>query len=181
MPVVPTSTYRVQLTSENGFASLGAMAEHLANLGVSHAYLSPVLQAAPGSRHGYDVIDHGRVDEGLGGEAGLRAAAEQLHGAGVGAVLDTVPNHMARGTPESLNRMLWAVLRDGPTSAHASWFDVDWESGQLLLPCSVVPSRSASLPVRSSSSRTVGQGANRSSATTITCCRCALGPRTSTS
>ena len=72
-PPAPTGTYRVQLTPRHGFAALAAAAAHLERLGVSHAYLSPVLAAAPGSQHGYDVVDHARVNDELGGEDGLRA------------------------------------------------------------------------------------------------------------
>lgn len=134
-PVVPTATYRLQLTPTEGFARLAAMAPYLARLGVSHAYLSPVLRSAPGSRHGYDVVDHSAVDEELGGRAGFEAAVAALAAHGVGVVLDVVPNHMALPVPESLNRQLWSVLRDGPDSPCARWFDVDWEQQQpLILP-----------------------------------------------
>jgi (1->4)-alpha-D-glucan 1-alpha-D-glucosylmutase len=132
---VPTGTYRVQLTAEHGFAHLAAMAGHLARLGVSHAYLSPVLGAAPGSQHGYDVVDHSRVDDALGGEDGLRAAADALHAQGMGIILDVVPNHTAMTVPEHLNRVLWSVLRDGAASPYATWLDVDRVADrQLLLP-----------------------------------------------
>ena len=132
---VPTGTYRVQLTAEHGFAALAAQAPHLARLGVSHAYLSPVLTAAPGSQHGYDVVDHGHVDAALGGEDGLRAAAGALRAHGIGIVVDVVPNHTAMTVPEYLNRVVWSVLRDGSASPYASWLDVDWAADpQLLLP-----------------------------------------------
>jgi (1->4)-alpha-D-glucan 1-alpha-D-glucosylmutase len=132
---VPTGTYRVQLTAEHGFAALAAQAPHLARLGVSHAYLSPVLTAAPGSQHGYDVVDHSHVDPALGGEDGLRAAADTLRAHGIGIVVDVVPNHTAMTVPEHLNRVVWSVLRDGSASPYASWLDVDWAADpQLLLP-----------------------------------------------
>ena len=124
----PTSTYRLQLTKQFTFADAGRVVPYLARLGVSHLYLSPVLQAAPGSLHGYDVVDHGRINDELGGEAGLRALAGTAHDHGLGLVVDLVPNHMAVPAPESLNRALWSVLRDGPASDFARWFDVDWSS-----------------------------------------------------
>ncbi len=132
----PTSTYRLQLTGEFGFAEAAAVVPYLASLGVSHLYLSPVLQAAPGSTHGYDVVDHSRVNDELGGEDGLRALADTAHQHGLGIVVDVVPNHMAVPEPESLNAALWSVLRDGPTSPFARWFDVDWSSQQrsFLMP-----------------------------------------------
>jgi (1->4)-alpha-D-glucan 1-alpha-D-glucosylmutase len=140
---VPGSTYRLQLTPDFGFAEAAGIADYLASLGVTHAYLSPVLQAVPGSRHGYDVTDHSRIRDELGGEDGFRAMAARLRQAGVGIVVDIVPNHMALPPDISLNRQLWAVLRDGPESAYASWFDVDWTAGggRMLLPILVKPGK----------------------------------------
>ncbi|MEV8532153.1 malto-oligosyltrehalose synthase [Streptomyces sp. NPDC051211] len=136
VPPAPTSTYRLQLTPGFTFAAAEAAVPYLASLGVSHLHLSPVLEAVPGSTHGYDVVDHGRVREELGGEAGLRALARTAHAHGLGLVLDIVPNHMAVPSPLRLNRALWEVLREGPGSPYARWFDIDWAAGggQLLLP-----------------------------------------------
>jgi (1->4)-alpha-D-glucan 1-alpha-D-glucosylmutase len=133
---VPVSTYRLQLHAGFGFAEAAGVADYLAAVGVSHAYLSPILQAAPGSMHGYDVVDHSRVSADLGGEAGFRAMAGEFRRHGLGVVVDIVPNHMAVPVPESLNRPLWSVLRDGRGSPFAPWFDVDWaaQDGRLLLP-----------------------------------------------
>jgi malto-oligosyltrehalose synthase len=133
---VPVSTYRLQLTPDFGFADVAAQADYLAALGVTHVYLSPILMAAPGSTHGYDVVDHSRVSAVLGGEDGFRAMAAQLNSDGLGIVVDIVPNHMAIPAPESLNRQLWSVLAQGQASPYAGWFDVDWtrHGGRLLLP-----------------------------------------------
>jgi (1->4)-alpha-D-glucan 1-alpha-D-glucosylmutase len=132
----PVSTYRLQLRPGFGFADAAAIADYLASLGVTHVYLSPILQAAPGSPHGYDVVDHSRISADLGGEAGFRAMAERMRRHGLGVIVDIVPNHMAIPVPESLNRQLWSVLRDGADSPYAHWFDVDWaaQEGRLLLP-----------------------------------------------
>ena len=132
----PVSTYRLQLHAGFGFTQAGALAGYLADLGASHVYLSPVLQAAPGSMHGYDVVDHSQVSADLGGEAALRAAAGTFHARGLGVIADIVPNHMAIPVPESLNQQLWSVLRDGPGSEFAHWFDVDWaaQDSRLLMP-----------------------------------------------
>ena len=139
----PVSTYRLQLHAGFGFAEAAGIAGYLAALGVSHAYLSPVLQAAPGSMHGYDVVDHSRVSADLGGEAAFRDMAAEFRRHGLGIVLDIVPNHMAVPVPESLNRPLWSVLRDGLGSPFASWFDVDWaaQDGRLLLPILAGPAQ----------------------------------------
>jgi (1->4)-alpha-D-glucan 1-alpha-D-glucosylmutase len=130
---LPTGTYRVQLTPDNNFASLGELADHLALLGVSHAYLSPILQPTPGSLHGYDVVDHAVINRELGGEQGFLAAAAILRESGVEILLDVVPNHMALTTPEFLNDALWGALKDGPDSTYARWFDVDWSQQLPLL------------------------------------------------
>lgn len=130
----PSATYRLQLQPAFPFAAAAAAVPYLASLGVSHLHLSPVLEAVPGSLHGYDVVDHARVREELGGEEGLRALARTAREHGLGLVLDIVPNHMAMSPRH--NRALWEVLREGPKSPYARWFDIDWEAqgGQLLLP-----------------------------------------------
>jgi (1->4)-alpha-D-glucan 1-alpha-D-glucosylmutase len=133
---VPVATYRVQLRKEFGFADLADQADYLAALGVTHAYLSPILQAVPGSAHGYDVIDHTQLNTELGGGEGFAVLRERLARHGIGAVADVVPNHVAVPTPVSLNAALWSVLRDGPGSLYARWFDVDWaaQDRTLLMP-----------------------------------------------
>ena len=87
--------YRLQLTPDFGFAAARAHVPYLRDLGVSHLYLSPSLQARAGSTHGYDVVDPTRISEDLGGEAAFRALARAAQDAGLGIVLDIVPNHMA--------------------------------------------------------------------------------------
>jgi (1->4)-alpha-D-glucan 1-alpha-D-glucosylmutase len=84
--------------------------------------------------HGYDVVDHARVRDELGGEDGLRALARTARENGLGLVVDIVPNHMAMAPRH--NRALWEVLREGPASPYARWFDIDWEAqgGKVLLP-----------------------------------------------
>ncbi|WP_330337184.1 malto-oligosyltrehalose synthase [Streptomyces sp. NBC_00557] len=133
-PAVPTATYRLQLQPAFPFAAAAAAVPYLASLGVSHLHLSPVLEAVPGSPHGYDVVDHTRVREELGGEEGLRWLARTAREHGLGLVADIVPNHMAMAPRH--NAPLWEVLREGPGSPYARWFDIDWEAqgGQVLLP-----------------------------------------------
>ena len=111
------ATYRLQLGPGFGFAQARELVPYLRDLGVSHLYLSPSFQARPGSTHGYDVTDPGRVSEELGGEAGFRALAE----AGLGVILDIVPNHMAAADE---NRY-WA----DPELRH-KFFDIDHETGR---------------------------------------------------
>ncbi len=89
------ATYRLQLTSSFGFAAARALVPYLRDLGISHLYLSPSFQARPGSTHGYDVIDPKRVSDDLGGSDGLRALSDAARNAGLGLILDVVPNHMA--------------------------------------------------------------------------------------
>ena len=142
--VIPTSTYRLQLRPPAadhpgfGFADAAEVVPYLADLGITHLYCSPWLQAAPGSPHGYDVVDHGRVNDELGGAAGLDLLSAVCRRAGLGIVLDIVPNHMAISAPESQNAAWWGLLRDGRNSPHDAWFDVDWDSsanpGKVLVP-----------------------------------------------
>ncbi|MFM9608864.1 malto-oligosyltrehalose synthase [Streptomyces niveiscabiei] len=133
-PRHPTATYRLQLQPAFTFADAAQAVPHLASLGVSHLHLSPVLEAVPGSAHGYDVVDPARVRGELGGEEGLRALAHAARAHGLGLVADVVPNHMAMAPRH--NRALWEVLREGPASPYARWFDVDWEAqgGRMLVP-----------------------------------------------
>src|SRR3954464_13899162 len=133
-PSVPTATDRLQLQPEFPFAAAAAAVPYLASLGVSHLHLSPVLEAVPGSRHGYDVVDPARVREELGGEQALRGLSRTAREHGLGLVVDIVPNHMAMSPRH--NRALWEVLREGPSSPYARWFDMEWEAqgGQVLLP-----------------------------------------------
>ncbi|MFJ8544825.1 malto-oligosyltrehalose synthase [Streptomyces sp. NPDC093586] len=136
-PAAPSpllATYRLQLQPAFPFAAAAAAVPYLASLGVSHLHLSPVLEAVPGSLHGYDVVDPERVRGELGGEEGLRALAATAREHGLGLVVDIVPNHMAMSPRH--NRALWEVLREGPKSPYARWFDIDWEAqgGQMLLP-----------------------------------------------
>lgn len=135
-PGTPTATYRLQLQPAFPFAAAERAVPYLASLGVSHLHLSPVLEAVPGSTHGYDVVDHSTVRADLGGAEGLRALARTARAHGLGLIVDTVPNHMAAPAPERLNGPLWEVLRDGPTSAYARWFDIDWQAqgSKVLLP-----------------------------------------------
>ncbi|GAA3716924.1 malto-oligosyltrehalose synthase [Terrabacter ginsenosidimutans] len=132
----PVSTHRLQLEPDFTLDDAAAQVDHLAALGITHLYLSPILQATIGSKHGYDVTDHTSVAEGLGGDAGFARLVEAAHAAGLGVVVDVVPNHMTTPTPLSLNRPLWSVLREGRQSAYATWFDVDWDAqdGRILMP-----------------------------------------------
>ncbi len=130
---VPLSTYRLQLTSAFTFADAQARLPYLAALGVSHLYLSPILTAAPGSTHFYDVVDHSQVSAELGGEARLRSLASAARELGMGLIADLVPNHMSVPTPAFHNKTLWSVLAEGPESPYAHWFDMDWDTGDSLL------------------------------------------------
>jgi (1->4)-alpha-D-glucan 1-alpha-D-glucosylmutase len=131
-----TATYRLQLHAGFTFADAEATVPYLADLGIAHLYLSPVLEAVPGSAHGYDVLDHSRVSADLGGLDGLESLAATAREAGIGTVVDVVPNHMALVGPEHANPALWQVLGHGQQASTAHWFDVDWAhlDGRLGLP-----------------------------------------------
>jgi (1->4)-alpha-D-glucan 1-alpha-D-glucosylmutase len=127
------ATYRLQLNSSFGFAAARSRVPYLRDLGISHLYLSPSFQARPGSSHGYDVIDPQRLADGLGGERGLKELSGAARDAGMGLVLDIVPNHMAA---DDANRY-WAdpELRakffdlDPVTGRHRRFFDIDELAG----------------------------------------------------
>ncbi|MGH2381697.1 MAG: malto-oligosyltrehalose synthase [Candidatus Limnocylindria bacterium] len=129
---VPRATYRVQMHAGFTLDDALSIVPYLAELGISHLYTSPLLQAAPGSTHGYDVVDPGRVNDELGGAAAFERLTDALRAHGMGLILDIVPNHMAISS--ELNRWWWDVLELGPASRYASWFDVDWTPGHVLLP-----------------------------------------------
>jgi (1->4)-alpha-D-glucan 1-alpha-D-glucosylmutase len=118
------ATYRLQLNPEFGFQKAKDALDYLSELGVTDVYVSPILAAARHSRHGYDVVDHGRLNEELGTEADFRAFSAALHERGLGLLLDWVPNHM--GIAPGQNRAWDDVLENGPSSIHAEFFDVDW-------------------------------------------------------
>jgi (1->4)-alpha-D-glucan 1-alpha-D-glucosylmutase len=127
---IPSSTYRLQLHAGFTFEDAARAADYLQALGITHVYCSPYLQAAPGSTHGYDVVDYQKLNEELGGEDGHRKFCRRLKELGLGQVLDIVPNHMALG-PQ--NRYWWDVLENGPSSRYATWFDIDWHSDEVKL------------------------------------------------
>ena len=131
------ATYRVQLYGGFGFDDAAAIVPYLAKLGVSHLYCSPYLQARAGSTHGYDIVDHARLNEELGGREGHARLLAALKEHGMGHILDIVPNHMAIN--DSANAWWWDVLKNGPHSDYASFFDIDWGTTGQRHPRVLVP------------------------------------------
>ncbi len=123
------ATYRLQLTDRFGFAAASQLVPYLRDLGISHLYLSPSLQARPGSGHGYDVIDPARISEELGGREGFEQLSLAAAQAGLGLLLDVVPNHMAADpsnrywSDPDLRRRFFDV--DPVTGQHRRFFDID--------------------------------------------------------
>jgi (1->4)-alpha-D-glucan 1-alpha-D-glucosylmutase len=114
-----------------GFDAAAAVAGYLRDLGVTHFYASPYLQAGKGSTHGYDVLDHSQPNAELGGAEAHARLCQALGEAGLGQILDIVPNHMSiagRG-----NKWWWDVLENGPSSRYAAYFDVDWRPPEQKL------------------------------------------------
>jgi (1->4)-alpha-D-glucan 1-alpha-D-glucosylmutase len=120
----PIATYRLQLRDGVDLDRAAALLPWLVELGVSHLYLAPPFYAASGSTHGYDVIDPTRIDPAIGGDDAFLRLSDKARAAGIGIVVDIVPNHMAF-TPE--NPWLADVLRHGRESRFAPVFDIDWE------------------------------------------------------
>ncbi len=125
-PAVPLATYRLQLTKDFDFDAAAALAPYLKDLGVTHLYASPFLKARPGSTHGYDIVDHDRINPELGGEAGFARLSEALKANDLGLILDFVPNHM--GVGHSDNAWWLDVLEWGQRSPYAASFDIDWDA-----------------------------------------------------
>ena len=143
----PRSTYRLQITADFDLFEAARRLPYLHDLGVDWVYLSPILQAQPGSTHGYDVVAHDRVDESRGGAAGLAALSAEARRLGMGVLVDVVPNHIGvepfetgRGAPPQgpkvANPWWQSLLDEGQSSPYAHFFDVDWEygDGRLVLP-----------------------------------------------
>jgi (1->4)-alpha-D-glucan 1-alpha-D-glucosylmutase len=120
----PISTYRLQLTPSFRFEDAAGLVPYLAELGVTDVYISPPFAAAPGSMHGYDVVDHNVLRDELGGEAGYDELCAAIQAAGMGQLVDFVPNHMGIG-PQ--NPWWLDLLENGPSSQYAPYFDVDWK------------------------------------------------------
>jgi (1->4)-alpha-D-glucan 1-alpha-D-glucosylmutase len=131
--VAVAGTYRVQVRPGFDLAATAAIVGYLAELGASHLYTAPLLTAAPGSEHGYDVVDHEGVNPQLGGEPGRQRLAGALREAGLGLVVDIVPNHVGVAVPAA-NPAWWDVLRHGRQSPYAGWFDIDWSRPRILVP-----------------------------------------------
>lgn len=128
---VPRATYRLQLSKDFTFRDVEALAGYLGALGISHAYLSPILEARPGSTHGYDTVDHTRLNPELGTLDEFRRMARTLWAAGLSIILDIVPNHMGVGGDRNA---LWLdVLEWGRESRFAEWFDINWNPSEPTL------------------------------------------------
>jgi (1->4)-alpha-D-glucan 1-alpha-D-glucosylmutase len=136
--MTPRATYRIQFHKDFPFAAAIALVPYLKTLGISHLYSSPILTARAGSVHGYDVVDHTAVNPELGGESEFKRLAAALKGAGIGIIVDIVPNHMAVGAAD--NRWWLDVLQNGAESDFAHFFDIDFDTdipnlkGKLLAP-----------------------------------------------
>jgi (1->4)-alpha-D-glucan 1-alpha-D-glucosylmutase len=131
------ATYRLQFHRRFTFRDATDLVPYLAALGISHIYASPIMEARPGSTHGYDIIDHNRLNPEIGTEADFRTLVDALHAHGMGLILDFVPNHMGVGS----DNVWWLDVREwGRESPFASYFDINWDAirpdlkGRVLLP-----------------------------------------------
>ena len=137
-PAIPIATYRLQLTADFNFDKATEIVPYLKALGITHLYASPFMQARKGSTHGYDIVDHSKLNPELGGEAGFERLSAALKAHDIGLILDFVPNHV--GVHFADNPWWLDVLEWGPASPHAISFDIDWEQlpyrarGGVLLP-----------------------------------------------
>jgi (1->4)-alpha-D-glucan 1-alpha-D-glucosylmutase len=137
-PAIPIATYRLQLTADFNFDAAAAVVPYLKALGITHLYASPFMKARKGSAHGYDVVDHTKINPELGGDAGFERLSATLKQHDLGLILDFVPNHV--GVHFDDNPWWLDTLEWGPASPHAASFDIDWEQlpyrgrGGVLLP-----------------------------------------------
>ena len=137
-PAIPLATYRLQLTADFNFERAAEIVPYLKALGITHLYASPFMKARQGSAHGYDVVDHTKLNPELGGEAGFAKLSDTLRAHDLGLILDFVPNHV--GVHFADNPWWLDILEWGPGSAHANAFDIDWDQlphrkrGGVLLP-----------------------------------------------
>ncbi len=133
-----SATARLQFHKDFTMDDATRLVPYYAKLGVSHLYASPLLKSRPGSTHGYDIVDHNQIDPELGGEDALRRLVAVLRQHDMGLVLDIVPNHMGVGGAD--NAWWLDVLEWGRSSAHAEYFDIDWDPpdgslrGRMLAP-----------------------------------------------
>jgi (1->4)-alpha-D-glucan 1-alpha-D-glucosylmutase len=136
--MIPRATYRLQFHKEFTFDDAVPLAPYLAKLGISHLYSSPILAARAGSTHGYDVVDHTRINPELGGAEAFERLARALKAVGIGIIVDIVPNHMAVGGAD--NPWWLDVLEKGDASHYARFFDVQFDTpdaelqGKILAP-----------------------------------------------
>src|ERR1700682_4565686 len=132
-----SATHRLQFNKDFTLQAATSLLDYLFDLGVTHVYASPIFRSRPGSSHGYDVIDPTRLNPEIGSEADFSLFQEGLRKRGMGLILDVVPNHMSAS---SENAWWMDALENGPASAYASYFDIDWHppsrnlDGKILLP-----------------------------------------------
>jgi (1->4)-alpha-D-glucan 1-alpha-D-glucosylmutase len=131
--LIPASTYRIQFSADTTLAQGADLVPYLDALGAGAVYASPLLASGKGSNHGYDVVDPTRACPGRGGEEGRRALLAAVRERGMGFLLDIVPNHVGVDVPQD-NPWWWDLLTHGRASRYASYFDVDWAAGPILLP-----------------------------------------------
>ena len=140
---VPLATYRLQLRADFTLDRVRELLPYFRQLGISDVYLSPLFRARKDSSHGYDVVDHGTIEPTFGGLLAFQGLAEAVREAGMGILLDVVPNHM--GINDRANRWWHDVLENGEASQYADYFDIDWQPAasnlqhKVLLPFLAAP------------------------------------------
>ena len=146
------ATYRLQFHRDFTFRDALELVPYLAELGISHIYASPITEARPGSTHGYDIVDHNRLNPEIGSEADFQALVAALQVRGMGLILDIVPNHMGIGPDNAW----WLDARVGAGTPYAPYFDIDWDAprpdltGRVRCRCWAISTARSSRPGRSS-------------------------------
>jgi (1->4)-alpha-D-glucan 1-alpha-D-glucosylmutase len=125
------ATYRLQFHRGFTFRDAQVLVPYLSELGISHLYASPIMEARPGSTHGYDIINHSRINPEIGSETDFQTLVGALHAHGMGLILDIVPNHMGVGGRD--NAWWLDVLEWGEESPFAAYFDINWDAARTDL------------------------------------------------
>lgn len=137
VPRIPVSTYRLQFNYGFRFEDAERLIPYLSELGITDVYASPYFKARKNSLHGYDIVDFSELNPEIGTGEDLESFVNSLFKAGMGQIIDIVPNHMSCG---SENRWWTDVLENSPSSPYCAFFDIDWQpavkklSGKLLIP-----------------------------------------------
>lgn len=109
-------------TPAHRLAALEPWLDHAVELGCSGLLLGPIFAS---TSHGYDTVDHDRIDPRLGDDADFDALVAACRERGLSLMLDGVFNHVGRAHP--------LVADDSPLLRHRDGALVGWEGHDNLV------------------------------------------------